>query len=101
MTDYHDMCGIGTPKKYRDRMNIGEVYFNGAICLRCGDLIRSKNCHDFNNWMADKFDHNNALFKLDGKHQDVACKECHKLKITEQIKYVQYKFEDISCESCH
>ena len=47
MIDYHDFCCIGTPKEYRSKMGIGDVYFNGAICLRCGDVIRSKNRHNF------------------------------------------------------
>ena len=46
-TDYHDFCCIGTPREYRTKMRIGDVYFNGAMCLRCGDLIRSKNVYDF------------------------------------------------------
>ncbi len=64
-------------------------------------ITNCKKCHDSTNWMADKFDHNNARFKLDGKHIEVACYECHKPKIAGQINYVQYKFKDISCESCH
>lgn len=47
VTDYRDFCTIDTPKEERDRMNIGEIYQNSAICLRCGEEIVSKNRHDF------------------------------------------------------
>lgn len=58
-------------------------------------------CHETFNWHASKFDHNTARFKLDGKHKDVSCKDCHKPIVLEQITYIQYKFEDIRCETCH
>jgi len=58
-------------------------------------------CHTFFNWRADKFDHNTARFILDGKHENVACNECHITGETDGITYVRYKFEDIRCEACH
>ena len=64
----------------------------GTDCLKC---------HDYSNWSARKFDHNQAAFKLDGKHQDVACAKCHPPVVTAQITYTQYKLKDFSCESCH
>jgi hypothetical protein len=60
-----------------------------------------KSCHDFENWKTVKFDHNTARFKLDGKHQNVACYKCHKPIQTDQLTYIQYKMEDIRCEACH
>lgn len=59
------------------------------------------NCHEFDNWKAIKFDHNNTAFKLDGKHKDVACAKCHKVKESEQTKYVLYKIKNYRCEDCH
>lgn len=59
------------------------------------------NCHQFNNWKPTKFDHNNTLFPLDGKHQNVDCKECHKEKILGSEKYIVYKINDFKCEDCH
>jgi hypothetical protein len=60
-----------------------------------------KSCHDFEKWKTVKFDHNTARFKLDGKHQNVACYKCHKPIQTDQLTYIQYKMEDIRCEACH
>lgn len=59
------------------------------------------NCHEFENWKAPKFDHNNAAFKLDGKHKDVACAKCHKVQESEQKNYVLYKIKNYKCEDCH
>jgi nitrate/TMAO reductase-like tetraheme cytochrome c subunit len=58
-------------------------------------------CHTFNNWKPEKFNHNNARFKLDGKHEKVACIKCHKPNNDPGRSYVIYKFKDISCASCH
>ena len=78
-----------------------------SICLRC---------HDYNNWQASRFDHDQAAFKLDGKHREVACSKCHKATIKSfegiderillprdsgEITYVLYKIKDYSCEACH
>lgn len=59
------------------------------------------NCHDFNNWNADNFDHNKTRFPLDGKHKDVACADCHKSKIVGITKFVKYKLNEFRCEDCH
>jgi len=56
-------------------------------------------CHGNDNWKAEKFNHNNAAFKLDGKHQNVACIKCH--KPVENQKYILYKIKEYKCESCH
>ena len=58
-------------------------------------------CHDYNNWKADKFDHNNTRFALDGKHKNVACSACHKEKQVGQTTFIQYKLNGIKCENCH
>ncbi len=57
-------------------------------------------CHEPDNWKPVKFNHNNASFKLDGKHVNVPCIKCHKVKEENQIKYLQYKIS-AKCESCH
>ncbi len=58
-------------------------------------------CHAFNSWKAEKFSHESARFKLDGKHQGVACNKCHKPLDGANGKYFQYKFKDITCAACH
>lgn len=40
------------------------------------------------------FDHNKTNYKLEGKHFIVNCKECHKGKFTEPLKYSR-------CSDCH
>ncbi|MBN2616525.1 MAG: cytochrome C [Bacteroidales bacterium] len=58
-------------------------------------------CHTNENWKPEKFDHNTARFKLDGKHKGLACIQCHKTISQGAKKYIEYKFKDISCASCH
>lgn len=60
-----------------------------------------KRCHQFDNWKIPTFDHNKTRFVLDGNHKNVACNKCHKEKQIEQTIFVQYKFEDFKCETCH
>lgn len=58
-------------------------------------------CHENTFWINLKFNHNSSRFVLDGKHSQVSCKACHKPAMINGIKTIQYKFEDIRCESCH
>ncbi|NLO04077.1 MAG: cytochrome C [Bacteroidales bacterium] len=58
-------------------------------------------CHTYNNWIPEKFSHDESRFKLDGQHKNLACSECHKLNYYFERPYVVFKFDDISCESCH
>jgi len=74
-------------------VHFGQFKENGAdIC---------ENCHTNNNWKPEKFDHANARFKLDGKHEGLDCVKCHKPNDKLLKPYIIYKFEDISCASCH
>ena len=58
-------------------------------------------CHSFENWNPVKFDHNKTRFALDGAHEKVSCGKCHKFIEDGDIKYVQYKFDEIKCSNCH
>lgn len=59
-------------------------------------------CHDFKDWKKPSlFDHNKASFALDGKHQKVACKECHYPVSKNETTYILYKTNKIRCEDCH
>jgi hypothetical protein len=58
-------------------------------------------CHQTDNWKATKFNHNDAAFKLDGKHINVACVKCHKPQQQGTLFYVKYKLKDFRCETCH
>ncbi len=50
-------------------------------------------CHTSAGWKPAQFDHNLAAFKLEGKHADVACEDCHKDGI--------YKGTPVDCYACH
>lgn len=47
MTDYRELCPIDTPKEARRKLNVGDIFENKAKCLKCGDVIVSKNRHDY------------------------------------------------------
>ncbi|NQU88623.1 MAG: hypothetical protein HQ541_23005 [Mariniphaga sp.] len=58
-------------------------------------------CHTNENWKPEKFNHEKARFKIDGKHIGLDCIKCHKPIVENGKRFVKYKFEDISCASCH
>ncbi len=58
-------------------------------------------CHNSDLWKIANFDHNKTAFKLDGKHQKVACAKCHKPVTVGQNTFVLYKIKDSRCEACH
>ncbi len=58
-------------------------------------------CHVMASWQPEKFDHNRARFKLDGEHANLDCVSCHKTTDGLIQDYIIYKFNDISCASCH
>lgn len=59
-------------------------------------------CHGgFENWKADRFDHNTTHFRLDGAHQKVACDKCHLENISTPVSFKQYKNTNKECSSCH
>ena len=62
---------------------------------------KCKTCHGTDDWHKSTFDHNTSRFKLDGKHKDVKCEECHKPVMDEKGRYIQYKYKDIACATCH
>jgi Zn finger protein HypA/HybF involved in hydrogenase expression len=51
--------------------------------------------------MAKGFDHNKTAFRLDGKHVNVPCADCHKPQNEGSATYIKYKIKDFRCESCH
>jgi hypothetical protein len=60
---------------------------NGEFGKDCGD------CHKAAAWKPATFDHNLSAFKLDGKHINVACDQCH-------INNV-FKGTATDCAACH
>jgi hypothetical protein len=60
-----------------------------------------KDCHTNENWKPTVFDHNKSRFALDGAHNKLDCGKCHKEIMKGEVKYINYKIEDVSCKSCH
>ena len=58
-------------------------------------------CHTTESWKPTTFNHNNAAFKLEGKHIDVPCVKCHKPQQEGTSFYTKYKLKEFKCESCH
>ena len=46
-SDFHFICDSSTPKDERLAKNIGDNYVNAVRCLKCNEVIRSKNRHDY------------------------------------------------------
>ncbi|MDH5444226.1 MAG: cytochrome C [Gammaproteobacteria bacterium] len=58
--------------------------------------INCQLCHNVNNWQAWRFNHDRQTkFKLDGKHKDIHCHECHRNAV------VEVKNELSACNDCH
>jgi hypothetical protein len=58
-----------------------------------GKWLDCAKCHAPDSWKNAKFDHNLAAFKLEAKHNDVACEKCH-------INSV-FQGTPKDCYSCH
>lgn len=57
-------------------------------------------CHNARNWKAWDFDHNKTLFKLEGKHGQLGCYECHKQPVNKPSPNKQLSLAS-DCYSCH
>ncbi|MBE0646594.1 MAG: cytochrome C [Bacteroidales bacterium] len=74
-------------------IHYGQFEVDGKInCLRC---------HEPNKWKIQQFNHNLTAFKLDGKHENLACNQCHKPVQKGENTYTLYKIGDTRCEHCH
>ena len=58
-------------------------------------------CHSFNNWQPEKFDHNKSEFKLEGAHKNIDCTKCHLKVEVNGNTFTKFKLEDFKCASCH
>ncbi len=79
-------------------------------CLNCHDDYHQKtlsanctNCHNDEKFKpASKFDHQKAKFKLAGKHEQVACADCHKTSLRNGQKFQEFKgIKATNCTNCH
>jgi len=59
-------------------------------------------CHDSRAFKpASRFDHDRTLFKLEGRHKEIACEKCHKTIRIKGNSVVLYKIKEFRCEDCH
>ena len=58
-------------------------------------------CHVVDDWFPSRFNHNETMFPLEGKHVGVACIECHKEEMIEGSVFVNYQIEQFECIDCH
>jgi len=63
-----------------------------TLCLKC---------HDYDDWKAELFNHNQTEFPLDGKHKGVTCAQCHPKVVEGGQEFTRYKPLLTTCESCH
>lgn len=82
----------------------------GTECLTChADYhLRTlssdcRNCHNQDSFVpASGFSHDNAKFRLAGKHKSVDCQKCHEIRITDGRKFQQFRgIQFTNCTSCH
>jgi len=73
--------------------HVGQFEENGKI--------ECSKCHTTEGWVASTFNHDQARFKLDGKHKNIACIQCHPATAGTDKKYILYKTGKIRCENCH
>ena len=58
-------------------------------------------CHTYDNWVIEPFNHDRTAFRLEGKHAFVSCSQCHKPIEDGTDHYILFKIKDTRCESCH
>lgn len=66
-----------------------------------GDKTDCAKCHGYFNWEPVNFNHADTKFPLDGAHANVTCEKCHLRKEVKTGIFVQYKFDEIKCKTCH
>lgn len=69
---------------------IQEKYFDGGC----------KSCHNETAWNLITFDHTKTKFNLQGKHQNISCRQCH-FPVKEGSKTQQFRELNQACETCH
>jgi hypothetical protein len=59
-------------------------------------------CHSARGWRLLQFEHNTqSQFRLDGKHAQLFCEDCHKINTQDGNSFTRYKPLSSLCESCH
>ncbi len=86
----------------------------GSTCVNCHDDLhqgildekyypenKCNSCHNEGAWSSIEFDHNLTEWTLDGKHLEVACRECHFEVENNTIINQTFKELESNCGSCH
>lgn len=118
----HSVTGFALEGRHRDidckkchdnRSNLGTFQeytkLNEINCMTCHQDAHEgkfgldcKSCHNQNTFKLNtnnasalaKFDHNKTDFVLEGKHQEVDCRKCHKADLTDALPHN-------TCNVCH
>ena len=84
-----------------------------STCIACHDdqhfgqfqvdgITACSRCHITEEWKIDPFDHDQkTAFKLEGKHAEIPCSDCHKPITKNEQTYILYKLGGTQCENCH
>lgn len=112
--DKNNIAGSPLNKPKSETGGVTVIQFTGlpSVCIHChtdehqGQFSDNGNtdcgkCHQPEGWLTTKFNHDNARFKLDGRHKDVACIKCHPVVQKDNNQYVLYKTGKITCADCH
>lgn len=77
--------------------------FGKETSTKLGALTSCQVCHNEADWHLNvKFDHNrDTSYKIDGKHLEVKCFECHTQKVKDTRIYEWPQLEKKTCETCH
>lgn len=62
------------------------------------DCVR---CHVTSSWFPEKFDHNTTAFRLEGRHAEISCGDCHKTIVSDGKSDINFKIEKFLCIDCH
>jgi Class III cytochrome C family len=107
-TFVHDFCTCILPGKHQSasclschpKFKFTPTPFACSAChakeRKHDDLGPCAQCHSALSWKTKAFDHNRAFvgFKVEGKHTEVGCENCHKEKGV-------FKNAPKNCEGCH
>jgi hypothetical protein len=104
----HDFCTCILPGKHQTapclschpKFKFTPTPFACAAChakdRKHDDIGPCSQCHSALSWKTKAFDHNKPFvnFKIEGKHTEVGCENCHKTKAV-------FKGAPRACEGCH
>lgn len=71
---------------------LDEKYYPGKDC---------KSCHNVNRWSDLSFDHSKTSFKLEGKHKEKQCRDCHFVKDAQGKEVQRFSKLGTECIVCH